>query len=67
MNSSMMTADRSTHRKVIALGAVMAIVTATIAMFGRSGAPLEALHRSPAVQRAIVSTPGQPLAMAELK
>ena len=67
MNSSMTTADRSTHRKIVALAMMMAAVTTTIAVIGRGAGELEMSHRSPGVLRAIASTPVQPMAMAELK
>jgi hypothetical protein len=67
MNSSMTTADRPTHRKIVALAMMMAAVTTTIAMIGRGAGELDLSHRSPGVMRSIASSPFKPIAMAEQK
>jgi hypothetical protein len=51
MNHSLISADRGTHRKIITLGAVAAIVMLLLAVHGRSSGQTEAAHRQPAVQR----------------
>lgn len=51
MNHSLISADRGTHRKIIALGAAAAVVIMLLAVHGRSSGESEAARGQPAVQR----------------
>jgi hypothetical protein len=55
MNHSLISADRGTHRKIIALGAAAAVAIMLLAVHGRSSEQAEASRGQPAVQRLAVA------------
>jgi hypothetical protein len=55
MNHSLITADRGTHRKIIALGAAAAAAILLLAVHGRSSEQAEASRGQPTVQRVAVT------------
>ncbi|WP_456636880.1 hypothetical protein [Bradyrhizobium sp. USDA 10063] len=63
----MISADRGTHRKIIALGAAAAVAIMLLAAHGRSSEQIEASHRQPAVQRIAAPNAMRPITVAELK
>ncbi|WP_027581811.1 hypothetical protein [Bradyrhizobium sp. Ai1a-2] len=67
MNHSLTSADRGTHRKIIALGAAAAVAIILLAAHGRSSERIEASHRQPTVQRIAASNAMRPLTVAELR
>ncbi|MBO4228207.1 MULTISPECIES: hypothetical protein [Bradyrhizobium] len=67
MNHSLISADRGTHRKIIALGAAAAVAIMLLAVHGRSSDQTEASRRQPIVQHIAAPDAMRPLALAELR
>jgi hypothetical protein len=67
MNHSLISADRGTHRKIIALGAAAVVAIVLLAVHGRSSEQTEASRGQPAVQRIVAADAMRALTMAELK
>ncbi|MDI4238878.1 hypothetical protein OZ411_39480 [Bradyrhizobium sp. Arg237L] len=67
MNHSLISADRGTHRKIIALGVAAAVAIMLLAVHGRSSDQTEASRRQPTVQHIAVSNATRPLTVAELR
>lgn len=67
MNHSLISADRGTHRKIVALGAAATVAIMLLAVHGRSSDQIEASRRQPAVQHIAAPNAMRPLAVAELK
>jgi hypothetical protein len=66
MNHSLISADRGTHRKIIALGGAAAVAIMLLALHGRSNDQIDALHRYPAVQHVAAPDAARPLTVAGL-
>ncbi len=67
MNHSLISADRGTHRKIIALGAAAAVAIMLLAVHGRSSERIEASRRQSAVQHIVAPNAMHPLTVAELR
>ena len=67
MNHSLISADRGTHRKIIALGAAATVAIMLLAAHSRSSERVEASRQHPAVQHIVAPNAMRPLTVAELR